>query len=188
MELRQPGANLLGRSRMMHFHNEPRLQRGEQLWPAAKNLVIATFHVDLDQLRRRTARGNKIVQRERRNADECAISEHGALSVRFHTAMRCSCSRSSLPEGDTVVGCAGPNGRAHHLKASLQVIAYAHLFEPRPIAGIWLKSHNPTRWTDQLCHAKRYRSEVRPYVVSHIPWPQQRGECLLHVRLVSSGA
>ena len=87
-ELFEPGADAVRSLLVMDLHDDEWALLCEQTGSAAQDFVLGTFHIDLDQLGHWSTAGHKIVEGRHRYGDDLAISENGALSIRFHSTLR----------------------------------------------------------------------------------------------------
>src|SRR5215475_5522463 len=84
--LAKPSRNLICCLLMVNFGDDEWLLTRKKTCASTQDLVLATFHVNLDQMRHRSPGSDEVVQRDYLNADDFAGSQYWAVSVGFHAA------------------------------------------------------------------------------------------------------
>ena len=150
----------------------------KKVWPAAQDFVLASFHVNLDQLRYGMTGSDEIVQCDCGNVNNFACPQNRALSIHLYATLRPS--RSSAPERNSLGRRLRPNGGMHNYKARLKMVAYTTFLQGRYVVWIAFKGYHLASFADEPCGPEGETSYVRANVVDNCAASNRSPNCVLH--------
>ncbi len=175
---------MAGRLLVVDFSDDQRSLACEELCAAAQDFVLATLHVNLDQMWLRTTGSDEVVQGDRAYGYDLAFSGDGAVAVRFHATTRLD--HSAAPKRDSLVAGRRPYRTMYRSKAICHSTALSVLYESRNIFGIAIKGDNATRIAYEPCRTQRDASDVASNVIDNHARPNRREDRALHARFMSA--
>jgi len=113
----QPRGDLLRSPLVMDFSDKQRaLPRKKRVRPT-QDFILATFHVNLQQLWRGFTGGDKVVERDCRYVYDFTAPQYGAVSISLDTALRPR--RRAPTKPDSIGSGTRPYSSVHHPQAIL---------------------------------------------------------------------